>query len=591
MTRQIRWRLAATYIIVMFVAMTILGSFISYSVERQFVSQVQTALGAHANLCRSQIEQRLTTNSVAGDLDGLCRLLSGKVNARIIVTGMGDAVIGDSERESGSSNAQSDMPISMKELRARFGCRICHSEITENQTYSVRLPVRNGDRMVGQVILSASLYNAKLAAGRTRRIILVAVVLTGLIVAFISMNVASTIAGPISHMNAMALKMAAGDLHQRVHVKLKDEVGQLAESLNVMADRLHDNMEQLAQDRHKMETMLFTMADGIVVTDRLGAITLFNRAAERLFGLGSDCVIGERAEALACIPGVSEMIRCVLGGDSPIPRDLTASVPAERIVHVYVAPVHDQEGKITGSLAVLQDVTEIRRQAEFRKDFVGNVSHELRTPIASVRAIVGAFQAGAIDDPSVSAQFLESLDSETERLSLLLNDLLALSALESGKLSPKRTMVIMREIALRAVEELSEKAKQCGVRVAVEIPAELKAFTDAHQTMQVILNLVDNAIKYSGDGGLVTITGEETDTNVRVSVKDTGYGIPPADLDRIFERFYRVDKARSRQRGGTGLGLSIVKDIMEAHGGIITVESKVGKGSIFTIVFRKAVNI
>lgn len=589
MIRQIRWKLAATYIVVMLVAMTILGSFISYSVEHQFVSQVQTALGAHANLCRSQIEQRLTSSSAVGDLDSLCQLLSGKVNARIIVTDKGNAVIGDSEREMGASNAQSNMPISMKELRARFGCRLCHSEIAENQTYSVRIPIREGDRVLGQVTLSASLYNARLAAGRCRRIILVAVVLTALIVAIISMNVASTIAGPISHMNSMALKMAAGDLHQRVHVKLKDEVGQLAESLNAMATRLHDNMEQLAQERDRMETMLFTMADGIIVTDKSGIITLFNRAAERLFGLVSDCVIGEDAEALDCIPGVSEMIRCVLAGDSPVPRDLAASIPAERIVHVYVALVHDQEGKGVGSLVVLQDVTEIRRQAEFRKDFVGNVSHELRTPIASVRAIVGAFQAGAIDDPAVSAQFLTSLDSETERLSLLLNDLLALSALESGKLSPKRIMVRMKEIALLAVDELSDKARQCGVKVNVEIPDKLLAFADAHQTLQVMLNLVDNAIKYSGDGSLVIITGEESDSSVRVSVKDMGFGIPPADLDRIFERFYRVDKARSRQRGGTGLGLSIVKDIMEAHGGTITVDSIVGKGSVFTIIFRKTV--
>ncbi len=301
----------------------------------------------------------------------------------------------------------------------------------------------------------------------------------------------------------------------------------------------------------------------------------------------SDRVIGEPVEALGSVPDVPDMIRRTLASGKPIHKEFKTTVPAERIINVYAAPVRDQRGDIAGGVAVLQDVTEARRQADIRKDFVANVSHELRTPVASIRAIVGALESGAMEDSAMATRFLDSLDAEAERLSLLLNDLLHLSELESGKKEPKRTTVNMYELAHEVVAELSEKAKRCGVRVTVDIPHHLSVFAEKQQMLQVLRNLIDNAVKYTGELGSVNITGYETDAETVVSVRDTGVGIPPSDLDRIFERFYRVDKARSRQLGGTGLGLSIVRDIMGAYGGRVMVDSQVGVGSTFSVVLPK----
>jgi len=584
MIRQIRWRLTATYLIVIFIAMSILGTVLSYLVERQFVAEVHTALGAHGQLLRDHIQDGFRHSPKPGELNDVCQLLGRKINARITVYSIDGTVVGDSESLSGPD---SGIPESMKGLREGFGCRICHSEVRKPKTMVINVPLERGSKVIGNVRLAASLYEAQRAAARTRRIILATLVVTSLIAGAVSMRLAGSIAEPISHMNVMARKMASGDLHQRVQVSGQDEVAELAESLNVMADRLHENLDQLAQERDKMETILTTMADGIVVTDRSGAIILFNRASERLFGLGAKQILGRKIESLASIPNVPEMVRQTLNGGKPMKRELTTAVPAERIVNVYAAPIRDQKSAIAGSVAVLQDVTEIRRQAEIRKDFVANVSHELRTPVASIRAVVGALQSGAREDAPAAERFLESLDAETERLSLLLTDLLNLSELESGKQGPRRTVVWMEEIAEQAVSELAEKARKCGVSVSVAVPPDICAFVDKRQVLQVLRNLIDNAVKYTGEGGLVEITGQETEGEINITVRDTGVGIPPADLDRIFERFYRVDKARSRQLGGTGLGLSIVRDIVGAHGGRVAVESKVGEGSAFTIIVPK----
>ncbi len=236
---------------------------------------------------------------------------------------------------------------------------------------------------------------------------------------------------------------------------------------------------------------------------------------------------------------------------------------------------------------MLRDITEYRRLVEMRQDFVANVSHELRTPVAAVRAVVGALQSGAMDDPEAAARFIGNLDSEIERLSLLLENLLDLSELESGKTDLVRTIVPLRPLVEEAVRDLRSSAEVGGLSVSVSLRNDLTALVDRRQFKQVMVNLLDNAIKYTPSGGSIEIFGREADDFVSVSMRDTGLGIPLQDLDRIFERFYRVDKARSRKLGGTGLGLAIVRNIVEAHGGRVKVESEVGKGSTFTIVLPK----
>ncbi len=586
MTKKIKWRFVLTYLTVTFLAIFCLGFTISYFVERQFVAEVEAALHGHGILVKDVVEARIRQTRTPTDLNRLCERLAADIRASVTVYDKNGRMLGSSGTGFHVQGME-DLESSIKGLQEGFGCKICHSEAREVKGAIVVIPLSVNGRSAGKVVLQAPLYEARRAAGRIHRIILVTLAVTSIIAIGISMRLASSIADPISKMNEMARTMAAGDLSQRVPVMSRDEIGELAASLNLMADRLCENIEQVAEQKKRMETILRTMADGIVVTDRHGRIILFNPASERILGVKAEKVIGEQIEALSMVPGAVEMVRGTVKSRRTVRKELSIAAPVVRVVNAYSSPVSDENSQIIGVVLGLHDVTEIRRLAEVRKDFVANVSHELRTPVAAIRAIVGALQSGAKEDPEVLERFINSLDSETERLSLLLTDLLNISELESGKRRPQRSNVLVRELVEQAVLNLSEKAQQCEVTVSIKVPENMRMYVDKRQMHQVLINLVDNAIKYTPEKGSVEISASETPEDWILSVSDTGVGIPPAHIDRIFERFYRVDKARSRQLGGTGLGLSIVQDIVQAHGGRITVESTVGVGSTFTISLPK----
>jgi len=584
MIRSVRWRLTATYLILVAFAMTILGLVLSYSVERHFVSEAESALSAHGILIGDLIAQEFDPQGKPQDLNVLLRHLAVEVQARIVVYDNHNLLLGDSR----AGSPWETVPERAEGLRAGFGCRICHSEVKGSKSLTVEVPLTRGGQRIGSVKLFASRYEAVLAGARTRRIILATLFITSLIAAGVSFRLARSIAKPISHMSEMARKMASGDLKQRVDVKLRDEVGQLAASLNAMADALYSNLGQLAEEKNKMETILTTMADGIVVAEKSGVVRLFNRVSERLFRMQAGTVIGSQIDEFEALSHVGEMLQRAMDTEAVVKQELKIAVHDVRTVDAYALPLRDQSGDVVGAVAVLQDVTEIRRLDQVRKDFVANASHELRTSVASIRALVETLQLGAKEEPEVLSRFLDSLGGETERLSLLLRDLLDISELEAGKKGPQRGPMRLCELVEQAVSSLADMAAQSNVTVEVSVPSDLSASVDRRQIQRALVNLLDNAIKYTPAGGRVEISGQETETEVSITVSDTGVGIPPTEIDRIFERFYRVDKARSRRLGGTGLGLSIVKDVAEAHGGTVSVESEVGKGTAFTITVSKS---
>jgi len=585
MNTKIRWRLTTTYLSVIVVTMTVIGCLLSYVIEHQLVREVEIAMRAHAKPISDRVSQLMYKNPKLSELNDLCQVLARQTKLGVTVYDRHGLVLCNTEtpdlRDVGPT------PISTREFRSGFGCLICHTEMVKRKTQILTVPLRHKGVFVGTLRLSASLFEAERAAGRTRRVIVAGTLLVGIIVALVTVKLAGSISEPIGQMNRMAHEMSLGNLGQRVKVDSRDEIGQLAVSLNRMADSLEAYLDDLSEERDRMETILNSIGDGIVVTDEKEKVTLVNAPAERLFGMHRTDMIGSQVETLTPVCGLSYLVRSALSENRVIRREVRTEIPADRILNVRVAPVHDRKGQIAGTVCLLQDMSGTRRHAEIQKDFVANVSHELRTPVASIRAIVGALQSGALDDPDVAARFVSSLDAETERLSLLLNDLLNLSELDAGKTGRKYTTVSVREVAEEVVDNLADQIRQRGVYVSVDIPESITLRADRLQILQVLQNLVDNAVKYTGSGGTIGIKAFQSENEVTLKVQDTGIGIPPGDLDRIFERFYRVDKARSRQLGGTGLGLSIVKDIVDLYDGRIVVESKVGKGSTFTVVLPK----
>lgn len=365
------------------------------------------------------------------------------------------------------------------------------------------------------------------------------------------------------------------------------------ESFVELADtkaRLSDKTKAQGSGQAQQEAILSSMAEGILVLDKKGGIVLMNPSLRRDFFVDIHPEGRKPLEVMRNIV-VGDMADKILKGDGQavISREIAIHLQEEKIFKVNAVPII-QAGGVEGAVLVFHDITELRRLERLRQDFVANVSHELRTPLSSIKGYAETLLEGALDDAANAHDFVGIIHRDSQRLSKLIDDLLDLSKIESGKMKMVFLPVDMRGVILRVAAVLENQAKNKLVSLSVEAEEDLpKVMADESRLSQVILNLLDNAIKYTQEGGSVKISVRIEDEHARVDVADTGIGIPDEDISRIFERFYRVDKARSRELGGTGLGLSIVKNIISAHNGQVWASSQFGKGSIFSFTIPVAV--
>lgn len=401
-------------------------------------------------------------------------------------------------------------------------------------------------------------------------------------------------AKPVSEMSRVAKRMAAGDLEARVYAGLPGELGELAEALNNLAREFTAMLAQTDGERREVEAVLKSLSDVVIATDNRGRIALFNAAAERAFQVREEQALGQPVLAVARLASLADGFTEVLRGQPAEPREIALTSPAERVFEAHLSPVRRPDGEVTGAVAVLHDVTEVRRLERIRSEFVANVSHELRTPLTSIQGFLETLQDGAIDDPATLRRFLGIISNETSRLARIVDDLLDLSRLESGRLELRPVPVDLRVLIQRTLDFYTPAADTRGVTLGAALPDQLPAVPgDEDLLEQVLRNLVDNAVKYTPSGGRVQVRAEtvaysDGRREVVVRVSDTGPGIAPEHLPRLFERFYRVDRARSRALGGTGLGLAIVKHIVERHGGRAWVDSAPGAGATFSVALPLA---
>jgi two-component system phosphate regulon sensor histidine kinase PhoR len=343
-------------------------------------------------------------------------------------------------------------------------------------------------------------------------------------------------------------------------------------------------MADISEDRARLQAVLSSMVEGVLVLDRHGRILLMNEAMRRMFPLADSVVIGRSFIEVFRHHRLSELVKTVLESGQGCREEVVLLMPEEHAFSIQASVAKQGSEPDVAAVFVFHDITELKRLERVRKDFVANVSHELKTPLTSIKGYVEALIDGAKDDPDKCAQFLGIIQKHSEGLNAILSDLLQLSTIESGVYPWKQAAIVIPEVIERAARLLRSTAERKRQTLVVGSCDGLPAiYGDPDRLTEALINLLDNAVKYTPDGGRVSIDARSTGHGVEISVTDTGIGIPPRELQRIFERFYRVDRARSRELGGTGLGLSIVKHIVEAHGGTVSVESAIGKGSRFTI--------
>lgn len=347
---------------------------------------------------------------------------------------------------------------------------------------------------------------------------------------------------------------------------------------------LRENAVDLARKVGRGQAVVENTANGVLSIDAEGRITLGNPALERIFGVRESVLVGQKIEDADLHPELARVAYECISSRKTETAEIRLSGWPMRVYSVRAAFIGERSRSGDSAMLVIHDVSEMRRRQMHEREFVGNVSHELRTPITAVRTTAEALLAGAKNDPDVVDRFLSTIITESERLSTLIEDLLEITRRDYGITSSRSARVRVREVLERAIGAVRPQAGVKGIEIEVDVPEELVAYCDENQTVQLVRNLADNAVKYTPDGGRIKVIAREEDSRLVISVKDNGIGIPHGEVDRIFERFYRVDKARSRRMGGTGLGLAIVKDIVDACGGTISVDTQLGQGSIFTIM-------
>lgn len=394
---------------------------------------------------------------------------------------------------------------------------------------------------------------------------------------FLMIILARTITNPIKEITEQATIMAEGNFDRKVTVKSDDEIGKLASSFNHLAQHLRNALSQNEAEKGRLQSVLTNMSDGVIATDRKGRVIVFNRRAEEMLNK----TIHHKEDINDILPR-SHPIILPLTEERETFVELDLEDDAFTIIKITFTPVLRASRETIGLILVLQDVTEEEKLDRQRKEFVANVSHELRTPLTTIKSYLEALdEGGAMEEPELASRFLQVTRQEAERMTRLIHDLLQLSRLDAKNVQFHKQALQPKEILQNAGDRFAFQCRQKGIRFQLSIEDNLsRIYADRDQIHQLLDNLLSNAVKYTPEGGCVTLSAQQKrDGFVEVAVSDTGIGIPKKDLERIFERFYRVDKARSRLMGGTGLGLSIAKEIAEAHGGSIHMESELEKGT------------
>jgi two-component system phosphate regulon sensor histidine kinase PhoR len=564
------------------------------SVERHELARTAEALDARAGLAALSVLPQLARSG--STLQPLARELSRQAHARVTVIRPNGTVLADSETPDAALSQlenHATRPEVQQALKTGLGTDIRLSQTTGRRMFYLARVIQAAAPAEGAVIrlalpltvLDNRVRDLKQAVG------LAFGVAFAVAVAF-SVLIARSLTRPLSEIAAVAGQLAKGALGQRINARSRDEVGVLALTLNQMADQLETKIREVSADRSQLLAILSSMVEGIMVLDARGRVLQVNPALERMFGLRNEEVKGRPHGDVIRHHELNVLTEKALDTRLNHSGEITLG-PSRRMFRVEASTVAGGEEDTKACVVlVFYDVTALRRLEQVRKDFVANVSHELRTPLTSIKGYVEALLDGGKDDPREALRYLDIILKQSDRLNLLLEDLLQLSQIESGQVAFKQDPVRLQAVVDRTLALLKPLADKKGHTLTVSLPPDLPSVLgDEERLVQVVTNLVDNAIKYTPPNGALSVTatshaikpGVRANGFVELTVADTGLGIPEADRPRVFERFYRVDKARSRELGGTGLGLAIVRHIVEGHGGQVWVDGNEPTGSRFVV--------
>jgi len=583
-TLRLIWQLYPTYLLVILISLAAVSWYAFSFLSDYFVERTIADLTIQGRILEAQVDRYLDPLDTTA-IDRICRKIGPSVPTRVTVILPDGKVIGDSEEAPDTMDNHRNRPEVRIALSGKTGNSQRYSRTLDKRMMYVAMPIRIDGQIRAVIRTSIPLTDIDAELSSIQNSILLGGFLIAVLSSVICFYVSRRISHPIEKLREGAERFAQGNLAHRLPVPITRETAGLAHAMNVMATRLENRIEAEINQRNEMEAILSSMTEGVIAIDMDEHILSFNRAATRIVKGLEEASKGQWIHELIRNLQFQHYMERTLDGDMTISEDIILHQADRRVVNVHATPMRNAREERIGTVLVLNDVTQLRHLEKMRKDFVANVSHEIKTPLTAIIGFVETLQSGAKDHPAEADRFISIIEHHAKRLEAIVEDLLELSRIEKEN---EADQIQFAEGSIPGALELSiqacqAKAEAKNIIIEMICRDSVTASINAALLGQALINLIDNAIKYSEEGGKIVARVEESPQTLSIRIQDNGIGISREHLPRIFERFYRVDKARSRDQGGTGLGLAIVKHIVKAHGGSVSVESEWGKGSTFSI--------
>ncbi|MFC4075755.1 two-component system histidine kinase PnpS [Salinithrix halophila] len=573
--------MTSTFLWLIGLSVLITGIFVALLLRASYVDSLSDRMGKEGALLAATLNWE-DVSPGQPSFRRQARLFGQTLGTRVTLIDKDGKVLGDSHKS----------PTEMKNLKRYEEVRRVlegkeqgrWERVAANNRLYVFIPVDRGGERKGAVRISLDLEEINHSLRQVWVSLTVALLLAFGGAALFSSRLASRITRPIEEITQVAVDIARNKYHRRIPVYRRDEIGRLATAINRMAAGLRYQLETIRKSERRLTGVIETMESGLLMVDPKERVTLANQAIQRFFDLKPSQLLNKPLPERPVLHDLNTLIRRCRESGETVRDELHLYFPKERIIEANLTPIWGEKGGM-GVVALLHDITPIRYLEKLRTEFVANVSHELKTPVTSLRGFTETLLDGAAEDPEMRQEFLEIIQNESLRLERLISDLLDLSKIESRKVRLDLEEITIHELVPPIVKTVEEQIRKRELSFELNLGNNFTVQVDKDRFSQVLVNLLSNAMAYTPAGGKIGLSAGEDEKCWWIRVVDTGIGIPEEDLPRIFERFYRVDKARSRESGGTGLGLAIVKHLVEAHQGTIHVESQVGKGTTFTLCF------
>jgi two-component system phosphate regulon sensor histidine kinase PhoR len=578
------WRLYVTYVLLVVVTAVVIGLLIEVPLRQQMDRDIERGLFDEAIVLAPSARGILSDGSIGAD-DATFRTIEARTGTRITLIRPDGVVVGDSSEEAAAMENHGERPEFLEAMASGRGVARRFSETTQTQRLYAALRIESGGATLGVARTSVTLADVSEQLGRLRTRVVQGALLGIVLALGIGLVVARRVTAPIAEMTAVSEALRRGEYDARADVTRSDEIGTLAENMNQLGDELGRRLARLSRQQAQFNAFLGAMQEGVIAIDEHDRVVFSNAMGRRLMHLGAE---RREIETAQLPPNLLDILTEVRSLGTRARAEIIQTIDDEELVlDARGAPFTAEE--TSGVVLVLYDVTNMRRLERVRTDFVANVSHELKTPLTSLQGYVETLLDGAIRDDEHNVRFLRRIEVQAKRLSSLVSDLLSLARIESTALAADAESLDLRDIVMESLARRRDPIADKNLELTVDLPeTPLLIEAEAEALRQISDNLIDNAINYTREGGSIEIEARRAEYGAVLRIADTGIGIPENALDRIFERFYRVDRGRSRQLGGTGLGLSIVRNLVERLRGTIQVESELGVGTVFTVVLPHA---